>query len=521
MDRYWLPGDESEKRRAGEWRGLRFSDSPCRRFTGEHSKHDKGFMRLTRHTRNVIYLFGGDLAARAAGFAATTYLARVLGASGFGIIHIGLAVLTYAMIPANSGLSLLGTRNIAAEPGANPAFAGRLLFTRFLLSLGVFALAAAGSSLLIHSEAVRSVTVIYLLCLFPAALMLDWYFQGRGEMSAISIGKFLGMLCYLAFILLFVQGDRDLANVAWGWAAGGLASAAYWGIVFLRKDRQFRFRWQELKFFSLMAEAFPLGMAGLISQVVIQFPALYLGWFSGPEEVGIFSAAFRLTVLLLIFDRVFYTMFLPAISRQARQSPEKLGETFNRVAKIVTVSTLTVGLAAIISADWIIGLVFGAGYRDAAPLFQILSGYFVLTLVISAYGYTLLGLGREKVFTRSLAWGMGVFFIAIFVLPRFFGIIGVLSGEAGVGVAAALVFYELTVLAVMAAELRKHIPLNLPRHLLAPFLGAFGICLPTLLLIQAALPLKLLLLALAGIPFIAWLGGVGKDEIEYIKKIFI
>jgi len=88
-------------------------------------------------------------------------------------------------------------------------------------------------------------------------------------------------------------------------------------------------------------------------------------------------------------------------------------------------------------------------------------------------------------------------------------------------VAAALVFYELTVLAVMAAELRKHIPLNLPRHLLAPFFGAFGICLPTLLLVQLPLPLKLLLLALAGIPFIAWLAGVGRDEIEYLKKIFI
>lgn len=478
-------------------------------------------MRLTRHTRNAIYLFGGDIAARAAGFAATAYLARVLGASGFGIIHIGLAVLTYAMIPANSGLSLLGTRNLAAESGENPAFAGRLLFSRFLLSLTVFALTAAGSGLFIHSETVRSVTLIYLLYLFPAALMLDWYFQGQGEMSAISIGKFLGMLCYLAVILLFVHGEGDLANVAWGWAVGGLASALYWGIIYRRKGREFRFRWQELKFFSLMSEAFPLGVAGLISQVVIQFPALYLGWFAGAEEVGIFSAAFRLTVLLLIFDRVFYTMFLPAISRQARQSPEKLGETFNRVAKIVAVSALSVGLAAIISADWIIGLLFGAAYREAAPLFQILSGYFVLTLVISAYGYTLLGLGQEKVFTRSLAWGMALFFIAIFVLPRFFAIIGVLPGETGIGVAAALVFYELTVLAVMAAELRKHISLNLPRYLLAPFLGAFGICLPALLLIPLTLPLKLLLLALAGIPFIAWLGGVGRDEIEYLKKIFI
>lgn len=478
-------------------------------------------MRLTRHTRNAIYLFGGDIAARAAGFAATAYLARVLGASGFGIIHIGLAVLTYAMIPANSGLSLLGTRNLAAESRENPAFAGRLLFSRLLLSLTVFALTATASTLLIHSETLRSVTLIYLLYLFPAALMLDWYFQGQGEMGAISLGKFLGMLCYLAFILLFVHGEGDLAEVAWGWTAGGLASAASWGIIFWRKGRELRFRWQELKFFSLMNEAFPLGIAGLISQVVIQFPALYLGWFAGAEEVGIFSAAFRLTVLLLIFDRVFYTMFLPAISRQARQSREQLGETFNRVAKIVTVSALSVGLAAILSADWIIGLVFGSGYRQAVPLFQILSGYFVLTLVISAYGYTLLGLGQEKVFTRSLARGMALFFIAIFVLPRFFAKIGLLTGETGIGVATALVFYELAVLAVMAGELRKHIPLHLPRHLLAPFLGAFGICLPGLLLIPLTLALKLLLLALAGIPFIAWLAGVGRDEMEYLKKIFI
>ena len=48
------------------------------------------------------------------GFFATAYLARTLGKEGFGLINIGLGILSYAMILSIGGLNLLGVRKVAA-----------------------------------------------------------------------------------------------------------------------------------------------------------------------------------------------------------------------------------------------------------------------------------------------------------------------------------------------------------------------------------------------------------------------
>lgn len=469
-------------------------------------------MPLKSHSKNFLYLFSGDIAVRLIGFAATTYLARVLGASGFGIISIGTAVLAYALIFGNSGLTLSGTRKLAGEPDTPPEFLGRVLSTRFGLTLFVFVLAAVLIYFAVQTPQIAAVTTVYLLYLFPSALWLDWYFQARRQMGLISAGKFAGMLFYLAFILMFVHTADDLLSVAWGWVIGGTATAILLGIIFKRQKHTIRFSLKNLKPFSLLKEAFPLGIANLSSQFAVQFPVLYLGWFASTSEVGIFSVAFRLTVMLLIFDRIFYTMFFPEISRHASQLPEMLETTFNRVLKIVTVSALILSLLTILSAEFIITLLFGAQYSASVPVFRILTGYFVLTLVISVFGYTLIGMGHEKAFTRSILFGTAAFFIAMFILAQFFGIIGVSS---------ALIVYELATLTAMIAALGKHLSFSLLRNLLAPFGGTFLFCLPILSWLNFMFPLKLLLTLIIGAPLIAWMGGINKDDIQYFRRIFI
>lgn len=469
-------------------------------------------MQLKSHSKNFLYLFSGDIAGRLLGFAATTYLARVLGASGFGVISIGMAVLAYAMILGNSGLTLSGTRKLAAEPDTPPEFLGRVLTTRLGLTMIVFVLAAAVIYFSAPASQTAAVTIVYLLYLFPSALWLDWYFQARRQMGLISSGKFVGMLFYLVFILVFVQTEDNVLNVAWGWTIGGTATAVFLGIVFQWQKHAVRFSLKNLKPYSLLKEAFPLGIANLSSQFAIQFPVLYLGWFATTSDVGIFSVAFRLTVMLLIFDRIFYTMFFPEISRHASQLPEMLETTFNRVLKIITVSALILSLLTILSAEFIITFLFGAQYSASVPIFRILTGYFVLTLIISVFGYTLIGMGHEKAFTRSILIGTATFFIALFILVHFFSIIGVSS---------ALIVYELATLTAMIAALRKYLSFSLLRRLLAPFGGTFLLCLPILTWLNFMLPLKLLLALIIGAPLIAWMSGINKDDIQYFRKIFI
>jgi O-antigen/teichoic acid export membrane protein len=60
--------------------------------------------------RNFLALGGGEVAARVISFGATVYLARTLGASGYGIIAVAMAVMLYLTYLTDCGVEVLGVR---------------------------------------------------------------------------------------------------------------------------------------------------------------------------------------------------------------------------------------------------------------------------------------------------------------------------------------------------------------------------------------------------------------------------
>ena len=71
---------------------------------------------MQRLSRNFLALFLSDGITRLIGFAATVYIARLLAVEGFGLISYGVAFISYALLFANPGLSVIGAREVAKAP---------------------------------------------------------------------------------------------------------------------------------------------------------------------------------------------------------------------------------------------------------------------------------------------------------------------------------------------------------------------------------------------------------------------
>jgi O-antigen/teichoic acid export membrane protein len=283
-------------------------------------------------------------------------------------------------------------------------------------------------------------------------------------------------------------------------------------MVFIRRKNGMKFRWDLQESRRLLITALPLGIAMIISQVVLQFPAIYLGIVDTASEVGIYSAAFKLTVVILIFDRVFYAIFFPTISYYFQNRRDKLDFVFKNVLKFVTALALFVGLCAILSADMLIKSIYSTNFVEAVPVFQLMVGYFIFTLISSVFAFTLIGMKLEKIYTRSLIAGMLVFFAGILVLGNVFG---------AAGAAGSIVFYILVSLIIMIAGLKPHISMDLVRTLVLPIAATLLIFLPILEYIHLPLVIKLVIAAGICLPAISWLCGIGINEINYLKRVLI
>lgn len=469
-------------------------------------------MKLSSHTKNFIYLFSGDIGSRVLGFFATIYLARILGTSGFGIIHIGLAILSYAIIIGEGGLQFLGVRETAGNPKNLPEFSGQLISARFLLSLITLFVGIVAIYILINTPELQAISIIYLFYILPGAFLLDWYFQGKKQIGYVSFGKFLGMLSYLIFILLFVDSIKDLTNIAWGWTLGSLTNTVILWLIFIRNKNPINFHWQPQRYKKLLKTALPLGVATIITQVVVQFPAIFIGIVSTTSDVGLYSAAFKLILLLLFFDRAFYAIFYPTISHYFQKSPEKLERVFTNVLKLTVAFSLFVGLVSILCADILIKIVFTSSFKEAVPIFQILVGYFMLTLISSVFTFTLIGMNQEKIYTKSIIAGLIVFIISILILGNYFGTLGA---------AAAIVIYIFSSLIIQVMGLKPYLNLNYFRLIALPTFVTLIVFLPILFLINLSLILQLIMATGICLPIITWLSGVGISEIKYLKRAMI
>ncbi len=299
---------------------------------------------MNRNLKNIISLFSIEFIARLIGLLAVTYLARVLGKSNFGVINIGLAILSYAMIIGNGGLTLLGTRKVAGNVNNIEKLTGDIILTRITFTVLIFVLSATAVYYFVKSEEIARTIIAYLFFLFPNAILLEWFFQGKQKMEMIAIGRIIGSFAYLIFVMLFVLHTNDTVLTGIGWVFGGLINAIFLISIFFITKNKFKLNFKDFKFITLLKESYSLGLASIIAQFVILFPVLYLGFVLSNSDAGIYSAAYKIIVIFLIVDRVFSALFFPKITQYYATTPEKLKEMFNKVLKIISVFGLSVSL---------------------------------------------------------------------------------------------------------------------------------------------------------------------------------
>jgi len=444
------------------------------------------------------------------GFLATAYLARVLGKSGFGAINVGLSVLNYASVLTTGGLVILGTRKIAANQDSK-VITGEIFYGRLTLSIVVFVIVAAVTFILSGFSEISYIILAYIFYLFPTAFMLEWFFVGIQKMEKVAYARIIGTVIYLLLVVVIVNDRDDAVLTGVAYSAGGVVTALFFISFYKKAGYSFHLEKSKKHFLKTLKESFPLGMASYISQFLAIFPIIYIAYIAGNSEAGVFSAALKMVGLFLVFDRIFVTIFLPKIINVISTRESSLEEIFNIVLKINVFITLAASLFLFLCSELIIIKVFGSDYSEAIFIFRLLLIYFVFTIIDSVFANTLIGLMKEKIYTFSLLIALIIFLTLTFTLTPFIGEYGVIY---------SFTILNFISLSYMIYFLKRDIKIKITRFIVVPVLFTTLVLL-FLILLQASLYIELLIAATLFIPLLVLIMKVGKDEINFIKRIFI
>jgi O-antigen/teichoic acid export membrane protein len=128
-----------------------------------------------------------------------------------------------------------------------------------------------------------------------------------------------------------------------------------------------------------------------------------MGRFYGPAQLGQYSRAYSLLLLpLQLIAGPLATVAIPALSR-LRHEPARFRKALLSMQQIIALIMIPLAAFMIATADWLIRIVLGPQWEDAAQLFAIL-GIAALTESLGNAGYCLLTVqGRTD---RLLQWAM-------------------------------------------------------------------------------------------------------------------
>ncbi len=384
---------------------------------------------VRRAAKNFLSLSVAQIISRAVLFLVTIYLARTLGAAGFGRMRFAWAIVLYFMLITNLGLITLGVREVARNKDRIDNYVGNILSLRIVLALLSFFLLLAFVALIDKTTEVKCLIIFYGFYLFSYALLLEWLFQGVEKMGSVGISRILDKLLYGGLVFLLVKDAKQIMVVPWLWFGGGLLASGFLICIFIRQ-----FGRQKLKFDfpfwkSMLRRALPMGTAFIMIQIYYHFGTVMLGFMKSDEVVGWYSAAYAIIFFIWGFIPIFVNVIFPLMSKYYKQSKKKLQLLISSATKLMSILALPLGIGGTILAKPIMIFLYREQfyvekYINGVIPFQILIWAVVIISIRCSYEQSFLACDREKRYLLGVIVGASTNVILNLILIPYFSLKG-------------------------------------------------------------------------------------------------
>ena len=374
----------------------------------------------------------------------TMVLARLLAPEMFGLVAIGLVIVSYL--------------DVVADLGSGPAVVYRQVSSRAELdrmcdtALSIAVL----SGLVLTAVLLGSAPLIAQLFHEPEAtgvvrgLALAFLFTTLGIIHDNRLKKRLDFRRRFlpetgrAVIKTAVQIGLALAgagvwSLVWGQVAGASAgSLLYW----LVSDWRPRFRLEFDLARALLRFGLPVTLLSILSILTTTVDQLVVGQRLDAEALGYYTIALRIpdmTVLSICY--IVSAALFPAYAR-VQDDPEQLSRGFRKTLRVVAVVVVPMGVGLILVAPDLLPLFFGWQWTAAVPIMQWLAGYALVRALSFNIGDLYKATGRPGV-VNILTSVRLVLLVVGLVVAAGFGVVAVAVAMAVVG--AVLTVVELVV----------------------------------------------------------------------------
>ena len=404
---------------------------------------------VKRGFNNILWISISEISSKGLIFLGTIYLARILGKAGFGLFSLALTVGVYLWAIADVGVTGYGVREIARNREKSAELYSLLNSLRFVFALCLF-LIFSGALYMIHMPLEKKL-ILLSGGIYPitSALSSDWVFRGLEKMQYIVAGSLTTSLFYLGNLFLFVKGHSDTSIAVLLYSSSFLAGSLI-SMILLRHKLNIPFSFlvsfKDWRFH--IKESFYFAINTVFNNVSIFIPILFMGIWSTAEELGIFSAPHRLSLMITHAGGLAISALYPTLSNLYVTDRDAFKKTHIRFQKLIIVIAMPVCIISAILSKDIVMFIFGSLYVKSIGIFKVLVWLSLLLIIRYSFGSALLSAGFHRF--NMIATGTGaviVLLVSIVLIPKY----------SGYGAAFALICGEIFILILMIGLFRQKV----------------------------------------------------------------
>lgn len=309
------------------------------------------------------------------------YLARVIGAEGFGKLAFASAVVVWFQTISDWGFNLTATRNVAQNRDNKEKVSqifSNVLWARCLLTIISGLLLALAIVVLPYLRENAAVLLITFLVIPGYILFPDWFFQAIEKMKYTTIFNIFFKLLFTVAVFFFIRKKEEYLIQPLLTAIGYLICGIGALFLILKKWGYTIYKPNMKDILKAIKESTDVFINNIMPNLYNSFSVILLGFWGGSVANGVYDGGNKLPTVFIQFQSVLSRAFYPFLSRR----PDK-----HRFFMKLNIGTALIGaLLFLMIAPWIVKLMFGPEFENSVVVMQILSFSIVFYAMSNTYG---------------------------------------------------------------------------------------------------------------------------------------
>jgi O-antigen/teichoic acid export membrane protein len=392
--------------------------TPIQKALGRLATH-QGFRR---YFFNTSWMFAEQVLRIIAGLFVGIYVARYLGPEQFGIYSYAAAFVSLFGAIAGLGLNGIVVRDLVNHPQERDVYLGTAFWLKLcgaLLTLGLLAV-------VVQFTGNDATTKLYIFIIasgliFQSFDVVDFYFQSKVLSKYVSMARLiqLALSSVLKLYFIFIQADLfwfvlvsliDQISLA-------LALAFAW---WRQKLGSFFVRFELVTAKAMLRNSWPLILSGIAVTLYMRIDQVMIKEMLGEREVGLYSAAVKLSEAWYFVPVIITTSLFPAIVNAKKISQELYYQRMQRLCTLMTWLAIAVALPMTFMADWLVSLLYGHHYREAGSVIaiHIWGAVFVFLGIASGVFFTAENYTRKSLY-RTASGAVSNMLLNLALIPSY------------------------------------------------------------------------------------------------------